>query len=197
MIVALAAERKVCHGPGEAKREKFEMVASVQRTLAMHRAYRLSTIGAKLPRHYSYGPIQTAANCRAGFEAFKGPIYSIANSIGPAIGALSESDFTPSVGYDLLLLIDVRNYRGHEWAPWTWFVILPEDVGALRSLAVRDLHAWLREHPACLGADGQLSREAVVAWVRDNKNEVEAWLEQRSQEEPTEFIETFSVMSQG
>jgi hypothetical protein len=90
-----------------------------------------------------------------------------------------------------MLLIDVRNFRGHEWAPWIWFVVLPEDVLAARSLAVADLHAWLRQQPACLGAGGQLGRDEVVAWVSANKPLVESWLEEHSTKQPIEFVETF------
>jgi hypothetical protein len=156
----------------------------------MPRVYRLSKIGEKLPLRYSYREVRNADDCRPGFEVYKGPIYSIANSVGPAIGALSEGDFTPSAGYNLILLIDVRNFRSHEWAPWTWFVVLPEEVEAVRSLAVADLHAWLRQQPACIGADGHLDRDAVIAWVSANKSLVESWLYEHSTEQPIDFTET-------
>jgi hypothetical protein len=156
----------------------------------MMRVYRLSKIGAKLPRKHSYGPATSPDACQSGFEAFKGPIFSIANSIGPASGSLGEGDFTAAAGYDLMLLIDVRNLRGHAWNPFTWVVISPSDVEAVRVLAVADLHAWLCQQPACVGPDGQLCRKAVEEWVKANKVLVESWLDQHSQNQLVEFEET-------
>jgi hypothetical protein len=164
----------------------------------MHRVYRLSKTGAKLPKHYSYGPVRSAADRRPGFEAFKGPIYSVAFTIGAEPWTLTEGDFTPSAGYHQMLLIDVhRFYRHAETADTCWFVILPEDVEAVRSLPVRELHAWLRQHAACVGTNGELSREAVVTWVQYNRASVEAWLDQHSQSEPVEFIETLDERPTG
>jgi hypothetical protein len=131
------------------------------------------------------------SGCQPGFEAYKGPIYSIANTIGPTPDSLGEGNFTPAEGYDLMLLIDVRALRGHIWNPYSWVVISAAHVEGVRSLSVKDIHAWLREQPTCVGPDGHLSREAVVAWVSSNKGFVESWLEQHSQEEAVEFTETF------
>jgi hypothetical protein len=121
---------------------------------------------------------------------YKGPVYSIANTIGPALGALGEGDFTPSAGYDLLLLIDVRAFQGHRWNPFTWFVVQTEDVERVRSVRVASLHAWLIQQAPCLGTEGQLNRDSVVSWISDRKEFVESWLEQNSQEEPIEFTDT-------
>src|SRR5712692_8828593 len=103
--------------------------------------YRLSKIGAKLPRHHSYGSATSRNHCDPGFEVYKGPIYSIANTIGPARGSLGEGDFTPASGYHLLLLIEVRTFQGHRWNPFTWFVVQTQDVESMRSVKVADLHA--------------------------------------------------------
>jgi hypothetical protein len=160
----------------------------------MTRVYRLSTVGAKLPKHHRYGPARTAQECEPGFEVFKGPIYSIANTIGPALGSLGEGDFTPAAGFNHMLLIDVRAFHGHRWVRDTWFVILPDDVEGVRRLAVADLHSWLRQQAACVSPDGQLDRDAVVAWVGNNRNLVERWLEEHSEAQPVEFVETLDVL---
>jgi hypothetical protein len=155
------------------------------------RCYRLSKIGAKLPLRHNYAQ-SVAGEGADGFEVFKGPIYSLANSIGPAVGSPGEGDFTPAAGYDLLLLIDAElsKWRAHSWNQGPWVVISPSDVQAVRSLEVAVVHSWLREHPACVGPDGQLSRDAVVSWVRANQELVERWLEEQSAPCPIDFVET-------
>src|SRR5262245_15726969 len=127
----------------------------------MKRVYRLSMIGARLPLHHRYGPATTIDGCEPGFEAFKGPIFSLANSIAPAPGSLGEGDFTPAAGYHELLLIDVRAVQAHKWNPFTWIVVLTPDVAGVRSVAISELHSWLRQQTECLSHDGQLSREQV------------------------------------
>ncbi len=156
----------------------------------MPRFYRLSKIGARLPKRHNYGPATTAEDCQPGFEVFKGPISSIANTIGPALGTLGEGDFTPGAGYDLLLLIDARASQQHSWNPFSWLVLLPDAVEQVRSLVVVDLHAWLGEQPECLGIDGELDREAIVAWVQSNQAPVERRLEENSQPQQVAFIDT-------
>jgi hypothetical protein len=156
----------------------------------MERVYRLSKIGTRLPRRYRYGPAASPDRCQPGFEVFKGPVYSIANSIGPALGSLGEGDFTPAAGYSLMLLIDVSAYKGHPWVPGTWFVILPDDVIGVRSVEVAKLHSWLREQPECLAIDGQLRRDPVIEWATKNKAFAESWLEEHSRKEGIEFKET-------
>jgi hypothetical protein len=103
---------------------------------------------------------------------------------------VTEGDLTPAAGYNLMLLIDASAVHGLEWGGDTWVRILPGDITAVRSLEVEDLHAWLRQEPACLGPDRQLSREAVVGWVRQNQAEVEAWLAEHSQHCALEFEDT-------
>ena len=85
--------------------------------------YRLSRIGAKLPRCYSYGPATTVAACQPGFEVYMGPIYSIANTIGPALGSLGEGDFTPAAGFETMLVIEGSACHTRPWNPFTWLVI--------------------------------------------------------------------------
>jgi hypothetical protein len=159
----------------------------------MRRVYRLSKIGPKLPRNHSYCRAETAAACQPGFEVFIGPIYSIANTVGPALGSLGEGDFTPAAGYGQILLIDVRACQVHSWNPFTWLVILPHDVEEVRGLAISDLHSWLREQPECIDSNGRLVRDAVVKWVRNNLALVESWLDQHSQQHPVEFTDTIGA----
>jgi hypothetical protein len=67
---------------------------------------------------------------------------------------------------------------------------MPEDVEAVRSVPVADIYAWLRQYPECMGSDGQLSWEAIEAWVWKNRSMVESWLADHSQIEAIEFIDT-------
>jgi hypothetical protein len=157
------------------------------------RVYRLSQIGPRLPRHHRYGPVRTADDRIPGFEVFKGPIYSIAATIGYAEGSIVAGHFTPADGYDLMLVIDVHKAYSPQWGFDTWSLIHLDDVEAVRSLPVADLHAWLRQQPACLGPDGHLSRDAVITWVSNNKQAVESWLEQHSESQPIQFTETIDA----
>jgi hypothetical protein len=147
-------------------------------------------IGAKLPREHSYGKASVPGNRQPGFEAYIGPKASIGDTIGPAVGTLGEGDFTPAKGYTLLLLIEVRAVQRHTWNSNSWHVVLTGDVLPVRTLRVADLHAWLRQQPECVGTDAQLDRDKVVQWVQSNKAMIEAWLEQHSQPELTEFEDT-------
>src|SRR5262249_11863987 len=70
-------------------------------------------------RHHSYGRVRTSNNCIPGFGVFKGPVFSIAATIGYAEGSLVAGYFTPAAGCDLMLLIDVRKaYSPHAAATW-------------------------------------------------------------------------------
>jgi hypothetical protein len=109
------------------------------------------------------------------------------------VDTLGEGDMTQAAGYNLMLLIDVRSVQRNPWNPFPWVVVLPEDVTELWSLAVSDLHAWLREQPACMGLDGHLDRDRVVEWVKNNKDSVVWWLGEHSQKhEQIEFVETLN-----
>jgi hypothetical protein len=137
--------------------------------------------------------VRTRDDLIPGFEVFKGPIYSIASTIGFTEGSITTGYFTPADGYELMLLIDVRKAYAPRWGGHTWARIELDDVEGVRSIRVADLHAWLRENPECLGPDGKLNRDAVIAWVQGNKDAVESWLEQHSQSHPIEFVDTLGI----
>jgi hypothetical protein len=103
---------------------------------------------------------------------------------------MGSGDFSPGAGYHHFLLIDVRAYTGHPTPGVAWSVIMPENVEAVRSIAIGDIHAWLRQYPECMGPDGQLSWNAIEAWVLKNRSMVESWLGDHSQVEAIEFIDT-------
>jgi hypothetical protein len=162
----------------------------------MPRFYRISKNGAMLPRRHSYSRVYKEEDAQPGFEVFKGPIYSLANTVGPAIGALTEGDFTPNAGYHHFLLIDVTAYQGHQWAPWTWLIVQPEAVTAVYSLAVTESHDWLRQQNECLDSARWLDRERVATWVTSNLAHVEQWLAEHAQPASIQFADTLGQTAQ-
>lgn len=158
------------------------------------RVYRLSKIGPRLPRTYRYGPAEKADDCRPGFQAYKNLPSLIANSIGAIELSTDSAHMTQAEGYNLVLMIDVRSARNDEWNFRSQVVVSLQDVKNVRSLAVGDLHAWLRDQPACLSTDAQLNRDAVITWVTDNRGMVESWMDLHSEQQPVEFTETLEPM---
>src|SRR5712692_4961542 len=139
----------------------------------MKRFYRLSSIGPTLPRHHSYIPVACSDDARPGFEVINGPMIAVSRTVGSPESSMGSGDFTPGNGYDHFLLIDVRAFKGHPTPGVAWSIIMPEDVEAVRSIPVADIHTWLRQYPECMAPDGQLSWEAVEACVRKNRSIVE------------------------
>jgi hypothetical protein len=111
----------------------------------MMRFYRLSQNGPRLPRHDSYTRAASAADTSPGFEVINGPMVAVSRTVGSPEFSMGSGDFTPGAGYHHFLLIDVRAYKGHRTPGVAWSVIMPEDVEAVRSIPVADIHAWLRQ----------------------------------------------------
>jgi hypothetical protein len=156
----------------------------------MKRFYRLSQNGPRLPRHHSYTRAARAADTTPGFEVINGPMVAVSRTVGSPVFSMGSGDFTPDNGYHHFLLIDARAFRVHPAPGVAWSIIMPEDVEAVRSIPVTDIHTWLRQNPDCMGPAGQLSWEAIEVWVSKNRSMVESWLADHSQIELIEFIDT-------
>jgi hypothetical protein len=159
----------------------------------MTRFYRLSKYGPRLPRRHSYTRVTRSADASPGFEVINGPMVAVSRTVGSPEFSVGSGDFTPRAGYHHLLIVDVRAFKGHLMPGVAWSIIMPEDVEAVRSIAVADIHRWLRQYPECIGRDNQLSWESIEAWVLKNREMVESWLTDHSQIEAIEFIDTIGA----
>jgi hypothetical protein len=151
--------------------------------------FRLSMIGTKLPFHRSYGPATTPVNCEPGFDVFRSLVACICNTISPIECGPTAGNLTPADGYEMFLLVETQGHADHPWGS-IWAIVQQSDVVSVRCIPVASLHAWLRQHPQCLGENGELARGPTEQFAVQNAGHIHKWLKENTVQTEIEFVET-------